>query len=240
MTKNVLALYKIGALALRRSFPGIGAGRGARPRCIYEETKEITNLSGAAHRKRTTGEQSRRRTTAACSHHILFINHRKSTIFSSPTQPRGPERRDSTSPLHRGWRTKERTGDSTGSKSANEIHRSAQRSTNLRLPTRAGNVSAKGGSVCTCIVSKQQYGGPLALRLSMGCRASCLFAAGARRDHILSRRLRVAHDRKMIRSFAQNPVRSLQSDVQKFPDRVTSHFGSDYDSIINDLGMNGN
>ena len=109
-----------------------------------------------------------------------------------------------------------------------------------QLPTRAGNVSAKGGSVCTCIVSKQQYGGPLALRLSMGCRASCLFAAGARRDHIWSRRLRVAHDRKMIRSFAQNPVRSLQSDVQKFPDRVTSHFGSDYDSIMIDLGMNGN
>ena len=204
MTKNVLALYKTGALALRRSLvPGIGAGRGARPRCmqftIYEETKEITNLSGAAHRKRTTGEQSRRRTTAACSHHILFINHRKSTIFSSPTPPRGAERRDRTSPLHRGWRTKERTGDSTVSKSANEIHRSAQRSTNQRLPharARAGNVSAKGGSVCTCIVSKQQYGGVLLFRaVARPCRSSP-FVARARRDHILPRRLRVAHDRK--------------------------------------------
>ena len=174
--------------------------------------------------------------------HITFSSSitESPPFFLHPRRHVGQSDEDSTSPLHRGWRTKERTGDSTGSKSANEIHRSAQRSTNQRLPTRAGNVSAKGGSVCTCIVSKQQYGGPLALRLSMGCRASCLFAAGARRDHILSRRLRVAHDRKMIRSFAQNPVRSLQSDVQKFPDRVTSHFGSDYDSIINDLGMNGN
>ena len=120
----------------------------------------------------------------------------------------------------------------------------AQRSTNQQcgdvcLPhgrPRAGNVSPKGGSVCTCIVSKQQYG----VLLLFACRASCLFAAGARRDHILPRRLRVAHDRKMIRSFAQNPVRSLQSDAQKFPARVTSLLEGVHERLMSERKRNGN
>ena len=170
--------------------------------------------------------------------HITFSSSitESPPFFLHPRRHVGQSDEDSTSPLHRGWRTKERTGDSTGSKSANEIHRSAQRSTNQRLPTRAGNVSAKGGSVCTCIVSKQQYGGVLLFRaVARPCRSSP-FVARARRDHILPRRLRVTQGSQIIRSFAQNPVRSLQSDARKFPDRVTSLFGSDHESIKIDLG----
>ena len=172
MTKNVLALYKTGALALRRSLvPGIGAGRGARPRCNSQSTKKQKKL--LTFRVQPTGREllANRAGGARQQHaHITFSSSitESPPFFLHPRRHVGQSDEDSTSPLHRGWRTKERTGDSTGSKSANEIHRSAQRSTNLRLPTRAGNVSAKGGSVCTCIVSKQQYGG----LLLFGCRAS--------------------------------------------------------------------
>ena len=140
---------------------------------------KITNLSGAAHRRRITagaGQQKRRRPPPTSVIRTSSSSQKVRHFFF--TTPRGAGAKQNATFQLKGRRQRKISPEQV--QPMRSIGQ-AQRSTNQQcgdvcLPhgrPRAGNVSPKGGSVCTCIVSKQQYGGVLLFRaVARPCRSS--------------------------------------------------------------------